>query len=107
MSTSTRISELKNMLMKALQEQIKEKDKMLDQALSWGNWQMTCQKKVSEQSQTIWHLEWQVRWLERNLLRIKPNIKLYEDKNGEMQSNTRDEVHNPMKKKNTGGKNEK
>jgi hypothetical protein len=48
-----------------------------------------------------------VRWLERNLLRLKPNIKLYEDKNGEMQSNTRDEVHNPMKKKNAGGKNEK
>ena len=46
----------------------------------------------------IWHLEWQVRWLERNLLKINPKIKLYQDKEGKMQSNTRDETHNPMKK---------
>jgi len=103
MSTSTRISELKNLLMKALKEQITEKDKMLDQALSWGNWQMKAQETLSHKNQTIWHLEWQVRWLERNLLKVKPNMKLYEDK----ENNTRDEVHNPAKKKNAGGNNEK
>tara|TARA_R110000796_G_scaffold220032_1_gene336157 strand:+ start:363 stop:659 length:297 start_codon:yes stop_codon:yes gene_type:complete len=95
---SAKVMELKNKLIKQLEWSLNKHDDLLDRALSWGNWQMECQKKVSEQSQMIWHLEWQVRWLERNLLKINPKIKLYQDKEGKMQSNTRDETHNPMKK---------
>tara|TARA_R100001369_G_scaffold13457_3_gene27860 strand:+ start:226 stop:576 length:351 start_codon:yes stop_codon:yes gene_type:complete len=86
--SSTRISELKNKLIKVQEKALADTSSLLDQTLAFNVWAMETQKKVMNVEQDKWHLEWQVRWLEKNLKKIKPNIKLYEDS-----KNTRDETY--------------
>jgi|TARA_R110000744_G_scaffold10590_1_gene32839 hypothetical protein len=106
MSTSTRISELKNKLISVHEKALNDTQHLLDQTLAFNVWAMDTQKKCMNLQQDKWHLEWQVRWLEKSLKKIKPNIKLYEDT-----KNTRDETYaeeqSQKRKKMNGVSNEK
>jgi len=85
---STRTVELKNKLIKVQEQCLKDTQNLLETSILHTEWAMDTQKKYMHQSQTIWHLEWQIRWLERKLRALKPNIELYEDS-----TETRDETY--------------
>ena len=77
--SQTRLTELKNKLIKVQENALVVARKLITELHEINAWCMDIQKKYMNKESALWHSQWQVRWLERVLIRKDPKIKLYHD----------------------------
>ena len=77
--SESRISELKNKVMKVQEDALQETKKFLDQTLAYNQWAMDTQKQYMKMEQKCWHQDWKIKYLERCIYRLDPKAVLYSE----------------------------
>ena len=77
--SESRISELKNKLIKVQEECLKDTQKLLDQTLAYNQWAMDTQKEYMKLETSNWHKDWKIKYLERCIYRLDPKAQLYSE----------------------------